>query len=98
MNITHYESNTKTINKPVNITALYFSRGATMKSFPKRMEFDGNQYTFLESGLRYLIRKGQQFIELFDMTDGVNNYRLKFDNHENSWTLVGVSESPRALA
>ena len=35
---------------------------------------------------------------LFDMTDGTNNYRLKFDNGERTWTLVGMSEMPRAVA
>jgi hypothetical protein len=32
------------------------------------------------------------------MTDGVNSYRLKFDNNEHTWTLVGMGELPRALA
>lgn len=84
------------LNKEVTVTGLYFSR--QMRSFPKRIEFDGNEYTFLESGFRYLVQKGQQLTELFDMTDGTNNYRLKFDNSERTWTLIGMSEMPRAVA
>ncbi len=86
------------INKEVTITSLYFRGGPHMKSFPKRMEFDGQEYTFVESGLRYLIQKGQKLVELFDMTDGVSSYRLKFETDQNTWTLVGMSDLPRAMA
>ncbi len=85
------------INKEVAITGLYFRGGHHMKSFPKRMEFNGQEYTFVESGLRYLIQKGQKLVELFDMTDGVNSYRLKFETDQNTWTLVGMSDLPRAM-
>ena len=85
------------INKEVSITGLYFRGGQQMKSFPKRMEFDGQEYTFIESGLRYIIQKGQKLIELFDMTDGVSSYRLKYETDQNTWTLVGMSELPRAI-
>jgi hypothetical protein len=56
------------------------------------MEYEGREYTFVESGLRYLIRKGQQLIEVFDMTDGTSDYRLKCDTEAHTWTLVGVRE------
>lgn len=86
------------VNKEVAITAVYFRNNAQLKSFPKRMEFDGQEYTFLESGIRYLIEKGQNLIQLFDMTDGANNFRLKFDTNQSTWTLVTMSDTPRALA
>lgn len=91
-------SNRVAINKEVSVTALYFRNSGELKSFPKRMEYDGREYTFAESGLRLLIQKGQQLVQIFDMTDGMANYRLKFDNRENLWTLVDISESPRAFA
>lgn len=87
----------QTVNKEVTVTALYF-RGQQLKSFPKRMEFEGREYTFMESGIRYLIQKGQQFIQIFDMTDGTANYRLKFDTAQKLWTLVNITETPRAFA
>ncbi len=79
------------INEEVVITGVYFRNGPELKSFPKRMEFAGSEYTFLESGLRYIIQKGQQFIQVFDMTDGSNRFRLRFDTTEHIWTLVGMS-------
>ncbi len=91
-------ANRVSINKEVAITAVYFRNDAQLKSFPKRMEFDGQEYTFLESGIRYLVQKGQNLIQLFDMTDGAADYRLKFDTHESTWTLVNISDAPRALA
>jgi hypothetical protein len=86
------------VNKEVNVTALYFKGGRQLTSFPKRMEFNGREYTFVESGLRYLIQKGQQLVQVFDMTDGSANFRLRFDQNQQLWTLVDVSQSPRVMA
>ncbi|MEK7153680.1 MAG: hypothetical protein AAB834_07035, partial [Patescibacteria group bacterium] len=82
----------------VAVTAVYFQNNRELKSFPKRMEFDGREYTFIESGLRYLVQKGQRLIQIFDMTDGVADYRLRFDDRQKLWTLVDMSETPRAMA
>lgn len=90
--------NRVTINKEVSVTALYFRNNGNMKSFPKRMEYDGREYTFVESGLRFLVQKGQQLTQIFDMTDGNANYRLKFNGNDQLWTLVDICESPRAFA
>lgn len=91
-------ANRVSVNKEVAITAVYFRKDQNLKSFPKRMEFDGREYMFIESGLRYLVAKGQSFVELFDMTDGEMTYRLKHDTSEATWTLVNMTEAPRAFA
>lgn len=59
-----------------------------LESYPKRMVMDGREYTFVD-GMRYLVKRGQEFIKLFDMTDGERQYRLKVDA-ANHWTLVGM--------
>lgn len=87
-----------TVNKEVLVTALYFHNNGGLKSFPKRIEYDGQEVTFLESGLRYLIHKGQRLTQIFDMTDGQSNYRLRFDDADKLWTLVDIAETPRAFA
>ncbi len=79
------------VNKEVTITAMYFRSRRELKTFPKRMEYNGNTYTFLESGLQYLIKRGQQMIHIFDMTDGTDTYRLRFD--EFNWTLVNITRN-----
>lgn len=86
------------VNKEVEITAVYFGGGRTLKSFPKRMEFDGHEYTFLETGIRCLVSKGQDLIQLFDMTDGSADYRLKFDTGKSTWTLLNTTDTTRAYA
>lgn len=80
----------KTINKEVNVTAVYFRNKNNLKSFPKRMEYDGHEYVFVESGLQYQIRKNDQELRLFDMTDGSADYRLRFDYKKLTWTLVSI--------
>jgi hypothetical protein len=87
-----YSPSRQVINEEVAVTSVYFRPGRHLKGFPKRMEYEGREYTFLESGLRYLIRKGQELIEIFDMTDGTRDYRLKFDRSAQAWTLVGIRE------
>lgn len=85
-----------TINKEVNVNALYFKpRGGSFRSFPKRMEFEGREYTFLESGLQMLVGKGQNLVKLFEMTDGEHNFKLRFDTGEHTWTLLGIANGQR---
>jgi hypothetical protein len=90
--------NYTSINKEVAVTAMYFKGSRQLRSYPKRMEFNGREYTFVESGLRYLVQKGHQLVQVFDMTDGEANYRLRFDDHQKLWTLVDIASSPRAMA
>lgn len=87
-------SNRVNINKEVNVPELFFrSQGemqGELRSYPRRMEFEGRDYTFMD-GLRYLVRKGQQLVQVFDMTDGMRDYRLSFDVSQKSWTLVDMT-------
>ena len=78
------------IQKEVNVPELYFKNEGRLKTFPRRMEFDGREYTFMD-GLRYLVQKGQNLIQVFDMTDGSRDYRLQFDDNQHSWTLVDMT-------
>ena len=76
------------INKEVSVSSYYFQQNKNFKSFPKQIELDGTRYTFIENGLRLLVRKGQQLVELFDMTDGRHTYRLRLES--GHWTLVSM--------
>lgn len=84
---------TKTINKEVNVTAWYFSkRREELTSFPKRMEYDEQEYTFAD-GLRMLVQRGKEAVQLFTMTDGAHDYRLRLDAERQSWTLLSISQA-----
>lgn len=78
------------IEKEVIVPEVYFKNEGRLKAFPRRMEFEGREYTFMD-GLRYLVHKGQQLIQVFDMTDGARDYRLQFDDVRHSWTLVDMT-------
>ena len=89
MTITNF--NDQTINNEVEVTAWFFRaepQSHRLKSFPKRMNWGGRDYNFVEDGLRLLVRTGQQLTELFDMSDGQSTYRLRQDG--DHWTLIGV--------
>ena len=81
--------------KEIEITSVYFHSNPNknrLESFPKRMVYDGREYTFAEDGWRYLVQKGQELIRLFDVSDGENQYRLRLDPGDH-WTLVGVKSN-----
>ena len=75
----------------VSVTSYYFSSGAGHRSFPRRIELEeGKQINFLESGLRCMVKKGQELIEIFNMTDGQKLYRLGFEPGNNTWRLLSI--------
>lgn len=79
-------------NTEIEITSVYFRNrpdDQRLASYPKRMVYEGREYTFLESGMRYLVRRGQALIKLFDVSDGQHLYRLRLDP-DNRWTLVNM--------
>jgi len=90
--------NTIELNKDVNIIAYYFRGQGRPKCFPKKMEFDGKQVVFTETGLRHPTHKGQRMIHVFDMTDGQADYRLEFDAEELSWKLLYMADMRYASA
>lgn len=78
------------VNKPVTITAITFNNQKELKEIPRRMEFEGESYTFLD-GLQLLIRQGEKIIRMFDMWDGHAQYRLRTED-ELHWTLVTITQ------
>lgn len=76
-----------TINSPVDVTALGFGRD--MNAYPRRIEFEGVTYDFIDAGLRTLIKKGERISQIFTMTDGARDYRLRSDG--GGWTLLSMS-------
>lgn len=77
------------INEEVAVTAITFRRN--FDAIPQRIEYKGQAYTFLDSGIRYLIKKGGSVSQLFDMTDGQRHFRLRTDAMASKWTLVAIT-------
>ena len=81
----------------ISVTAFYFPHGNTKRSFPRRIEFldTGKQLSF-NDGLRVLVQKGQELIEIFTMTDGQKTYRLKHIPQQKEWELLGNNDPSEA--
>lgn len=75
------------INKNVEVNSFYFTTGRSFKSFPARVTLGDQQFSF-KSGLQMLVQRGEEVVRLFNMTDGLTNYRLRQEN--NQWTLIGL--------
>ena len=77
------------VNKEVEVVSFYFGRGGRTRCFPKRVELEGRQLDFIE-GLRCLVKRGQDIIQIFNMSDGQNQYRLRFEPENHIWTLLST--------
>jgi len=77
------------INEQVAITAIGFRKN--LIAYPRRMEFRGVTYNFIDAGLRCLIRHGSRIAEVITLSDGIADYYLRTDNHGNDWTLLSIT-------
>jgi len=80
--------NRVTINEQVAITNMGFKKN--LSAYPRRMEFRGAVYEFIDAGLSCLIRSGEQIAQIITLSDGHNLYRLRSDNHGGNWTLLSI--------
>ncbi|MFZ1361240.1 MAG: hypothetical protein WAS27_04435 [Candidatus Saccharimonadales bacterium] len=78
-----------TINTPVAITSMSFGRD--MRAIPRRMEYNGQSVEFVDSGLRAVVRTGERIAHVLTMSDGIQEFRLRSDNHGGSWTLLSIA-------
>ncbi|MBC7746693.1 hypothetical protein H7Y40_01785 [Pedobacter sp.] len=78
------------INEEVAVTAVSFHRN--FDTIPTRIEYKGQAYTFLDSGMRYLVKNGERMSRLFDMTDGTTSFRLRNESGASNWTLVAITQ------
>lgn len=75
------------INSPVTITAIGFGRH--MEAIPKRMEWAGRTYQFIDRGIRVISRRGEQIHSTVTMSDGQQSFCLR--EVAGAWTLLSVS-------
>lgn len=75
-----------TINSPVSITAIGFGRN--MQPIPRRMEWGGRTYHFIDQGIRVISRRGKSSWSTFTMSDGRQSFFLRY--HGDCWTLLSV--------
>jgi hypothetical protein len=77
------------INEQVHVTAMGFKDN--LRAYPRRMEYQGSTYEFLDAGLRCLVRHGERIAEILTLSDGRSDFRLRSDNHGGNWTLLSIT-------
>lgn len=77
-----------TINQKVVVSAVTFDR--QLETVPRRMEYRGTTYHFVESGLRCLVRSGERMVRIVTMSDGSTDFRLRQESNDYDWTLLSM--------
>lgn len=77
------------VNEQVVVTSMGFRKN--LATYPRRIEYRGMTYNFIDSGLRCLIRQGERIAEVITLSDGQSDYRLRSDNLGINWTLLSIA-------
>jgi len=77
------------INEKVIVTAMGFRKNLGV--YPRRIEFRGATYDFIDAGLRCLVQHSDRIAEIITLSDGIANYFLRTDNHGGDWTLLKIA-------
>lgn len=87
------------INERVEVVVTYHTEvDVGHICMPAKMRWRGQIITFTELGLRHPTSQGKRMIHVFDMSDGINDYRLEFDAEGLTWTLTGLLEGHNVTA
>jgi len=76
------------VNEQVVVTSLGFRKN--LVSYPRRMEFRGKTYNFIDAGLRCLVKSSDRIAEIITLSDGSADYHLRTDNFGANWTLLSI--------
>lgn len=77
------------INEPVSVTSMGFRKN--LEAYPKRIEFRGSTYDFIDAGLRCLVNTGGRIVEVLTLSDGDSQYCLRSCNRGGDWTLLSIN-------
>lgn len=81
------------INERIEVIVTFHTVvGDRLICFPRKMRFRSQEITFTILGMRHPTSKGRRMIHVFEMSDGINDYRLEFDSERLTWTLVSILE------
>ncbi|MEP7204903.1 MAG: hypothetical protein ABI716_01780 [Candidatus Saccharibacteria bacterium] len=85
------------INQRVDIVPIFRGHASDMTlCVPWKMKYGIHEIVFTGFGMRHPTVKGKRMIHVFDMSDGVNDYRIEFDAEHLTWTLVSMLEGHHA--
>ena len=79
------------INERVDVVAVYYAAAPERRlCVPVKMRYRHQDITLTVLALRHPTEKGKRMIHIFDVSDGVNDYRLEHDAERLTWTLVSM--------
>lgn len=85
------------LNERVDVAVIFKKGGeAHLNCVPSKMRYGASEITFTKLALRHPTAKGRRMIHVFDVSDGVNDYRLEFDAEALTWTLTAMLEGGSA--
>ncbi len=76
------------VNELVDVAVIYRREGG--EAVPQKVNYQGRAVNFVKLGMRHPTSKGKRMIHVFDVSDGMNDYRLEFDAERLTWLLVAV--------
>jgi hypothetical protein len=81
------------INERIEVIATFHTvETDRLICFPRKMRYRNQEVVFTTLGMRHPTAKGQRMIHVFEMSDGVNDYRLEFNAERLTWMLVSMLE------
>jgi hypothetical protein len=79
------------INECVDMVVLYRKHGdISTLALPYKMRWKDREIIFTKLGMRHPTAKGKRMVHVFDVSDGVDDYRIEFDAERLTWLLVAV--------
>lgn len=57
---------------------------------PYKMRYRGQDILFTKLGLRHPTAQGKRMVHVFDVSDGMNDYRLEHDAERLTWKLMAM--------
>lgn len=78
------------INQRVDVVVIYRQAAAAATAMPYKMRYQGRDIIFSRLGLKHPTAQGKRMVHVFDVSDGMNDYRLEHDAERLTWTLVAM--------
>ena len=79
------------VNKPITVVATFDFNNPRSVCLPVKIKYQNKIIELTELGLRHPTKKGSRSIHVFDMSDGVNDYRLEFDSETLVWKIIYIT-------
>ena len=80
----------QTIHESIDVIAI-FPRGSS-RALPKRIKWQGKDYSITELGMHYPQRMGRVLHHIFSVTAGTLFFRLNFNTETLQWVVEEISD------